>query len=195
MHSLERILWAFSPMIFSFLVMTRGFSMVISGCGKGLFHWLRRLYPQGLVEESFPSQLEFPGWKGFTGVHTNFWNFIYFYGCARTFSSCSEWGLLSSCGVQGLLIVVACCSAVSRCPGFSNCGSQAPGHRLSSHGTWVWLPFVCGTSPDQGLSPHPLRWQADSQPLDRHGRTGVHICLPQVCIATQVVVTYYQCDN
>ena len=38
----------------------------------------------------------------------------------RAFSSCSEWGLLSSCGTRA-----------SHCGGFSCCGAQAPGVQAS----------------------------------------------------------------
>ena len=56
--------------------------------------------------------------------------------CMWAFSSCGEWGLLSSCGVQ-----------TSRCCGFSCCGARALGfagsvavlHGLSS-------PGACGKS-------------------------------------------------
>ena len=56
--------------------------------------------------------------------------------CAWAFSSCGEWGLLSSGGVQA-----------SRCGGFSRCGAQALGARAL--GTWAsvvavqWV-YSCG---------------------------------------------------
>ena len=47
--------------------------------------------------------------------------------CTWTFSSCWEWGLLSSCEAQA-----SCCGGFSHCgswalghAGFSNCGAQA----------------------------------------------------------------------
>ena len=54
-------------------------------------------------------------------------SFIYlFFGCTQPFSSCGEWGLLSSCGVRA-----------SHCGSFS-CGAQAPGYAgFSSCGTWA----------------------------------------------------------
>ena len=61
---------------------------------------------------------------------------------AWAFSSCSEWGLLSSCR------------------------ARAPEHRLSSCGAWAQLPTACRIVPDQGLNPCPLHWQEDFQPLD-----------------------------
>ena len=60
--------------------------------------------------------------------------------CSRAFSSCSEWGLLSSCGAWA-----------SHCSGFSWCREQALGHRGSAvvaNGT-SW-PVACGICPYQG---------------------------------------------
>ena len=60
--------------------------------------------------------------------------------CAWNFSSCSERGLLSSCGVQAF-----------HCSGFSCCRAQALGHAGSValvHG--LSCPAACGISPDQG---------------------------------------------
>ena len=70
--------------------------------------------------------------------------------CMRAFSSCSEWGLRSSCGAQA-----------SR-----YCGAETLEHRVSSLspeaqllGSMWNLPFnLC-----------PLYWQADAQPLDHQG--------------------------
>ena len=65
--------------------------------------------------------------------------FFFFFGCTgsswlhRLFSSCSEWRLLSSCGVQA-----------SQCSGFSCCQAQTVGHTgFSSCGMWaqqLWFP-------------------------------------------------------
>ena len=62
--------------------------------------------------------------------------------CTSTFSSCSMWGLLSSCGAQA-----SHCSSSSCCraqalghQGFSSCSSRALEHRLNSCGTPAWLP-------------------------------------------------------
>ena len=59
--------------------------------------------------------------------------------CPWAFSSCGDWGLLSSCGVRA-----AHCSGFSCCRawalehvGFSNCRLQAPEPRLDSCGTWA----------------------------------------------------------
>ena len=73
----------------------------------------------------------------------------------------------SSCGQQGATL---CCSAqASHCDGFS-CGPQAPG-------TWASVVAVrrlscfeaCGIFPDQGSTPYPPHWQADSHPLYHQG--------------------------
>ena len=63
--------------------------------------------------------------------------------CARTFSSCSEWGLLSSCGVQS-----------SRCGGSSCCSAGALGQVGSvivAHG--LNGPVAHGVFLYQGLNP------------------------------------------
>ena len=100
--------------------------------------------------------------------------FIYF-SCSGSlllhgiFSSCGEWGLLSSCCAQashhsGFLYRGAWALG---CTGLSSCGSWSLEHRLSSCDTWAHLSHTCGTLPDQGLiNPVPLHWQSDSQPLD-----------------------------
>ena len=96
--------------------------------------------------------------------------------CSRAFSCYSEWGLLSSCGVQA-----------SHCSGFSCCGAQAlrhansvvGAHRLHSTGSVVvawglWAEgsvvvarrlsclTTCGIFPDQGSNLCPLHWQFSS---------------------------------
>ena len=75
--------------------------------------------------------------------------------CAQAFSSCSEWGLLFSCGVQA-----------SHCGGFSCCRA----HALDTWASVVVAQALscssaCGIFPDQGSNPCPLHWQADSYPL------------------------------
>ena len=77
--------------------------------------------------------------------------------CVQAFSSCREWGLFSSRGVQA-----------SHCSGFS-CGARALGlsdsgaaaHRLQGAGSVVAAhglrcPEVCGIFPDQGSNQCPL---------------------------------------
>ena len=87
------------------------------------------------------------------------------------FPSCVQWGLLSSCGVQtshcdgssvakrGLQdtrasVAVARGSGVVT-PWFLSTGSMVVAHGLS-------CSMACGISPDQGLNPCLLHWQADS---------------------------------
>ena len=79
--------------------------------------------------------------------------------CARAFSGCGKWGLLSSCGVQA-----------SCCGGFSCFGAQALGTWASvvvAHG--LSCPEACGTFLDQGSNQCPLHCKVDSQPLDHLG--------------------------
>ena len=79
--------------------------------------------------------------------------------CTWALSSCSEWGLLSSCSVQAFHHNV-----------FSCCGAQALGmqalvvvaHRLS-------CSIAYGIFPDQELNPCPLHWQAESYTLYHQG--------------------------
>ena len=85
--------------------------------------------------------------------------FIYlFTGCAGLgchtdfFSTCSKWGLLSSCGAW-----TSHCSSFSSClaralghAGFSGCGSQPLEQGLNSCDTGAWLLHTCGIFPDQG---------------------------------------------
>ena len=61
---------------------------------------------------------------------------------AQAFSSCSEWGLLSSCGAQA-----------SR-SGFSSCGARALGCvGFSSCGAWPWLPLSTWNLPGPRIKP------------------------------------------
>ena len=75
---------------------------------------------------------------------------------ARTFSGCSESGLLSNCGARA-----------SHCGGFSCCRARALDTQASvvvAHG--FTCPVSCGILPDQGLNRCPLHYKADSQPSD-----------------------------
>ena len=77
----------------------------------------------------------------------------------------------------------------SHCSGFSCCRVGAIGcaGSVSSCDLWVpervgselWCPGLAapwhGTFPDQGSNPGPLRWQADSLPLDHQGRPNMHL--------------------
>ena len=103
----------------------------------------------------------------------NIRTFIFMFGCAgssllcRLFSSCTKWGLLSSCCAQASCgSGFTCCTA--QAPGragFSACGCQALEHRLSSCGTLAQLPAACGILLDQGSNSCLLHQQADSLPL------------------------------
>ena len=78
--------------------------------------------------------------------------------CMEAFSSCGEWGLLSSWGAHG-----------SHCGHFS-CGSQAlwrPGSAVAAHG--LSCPAACGIFLGQGLNRHPLHCKAASLPLSHQG--------------------------
>ena len=91
--------------------------------------------------------------------------------CMRAFSSCSKWGILSSCGVQASHCGgFFCCKAWALgCVDFSSfisqaleCGSVAVVH-------WLSCPAACRIFPDLGWNLCPLRWQTDSQPLNHQG--------------------------
>ena len=82
--------------------------------------------------------------------------------CAWVFPSCSERGLLSSCG-----------ELASYCGGFS-CGAQALQRSgFSSRGAWLSCPEACGMSLDQGSNSYPLHWLVDSQLLTHQESPGV----------------------
>ena len=96
----------------------------------------------------------------------NFFKFIYLLFmavlglrfCERAFSSCGKWGPLFI-AVCGPLIIAASLVAEHRLQTrmLSNCGSRPS------------CSAACGIFPDQGSSPCPLHWQADSQPLRHQG--------------------------
>ena len=71
--------------------------------------------------------------------------------CTSTFSSCSMWGLLSSCGAQA-----------SHYSAFSCCGGRAvsTGSVVGAHG--VSCSAACGIFLDEGSNLYLLHWQADS---------------------------------
>ena len=96
--------------------------------------------------------------------------FIYFWLC---------WVFVS---VRGLLLVVASGGhSSSRCAGLSllrplllqSTGSRCAGSVVVAHGPSC--SAACGIFPDQGSNPHPLNWQADSQPLRHQGSPVVDI--------------------
>ena len=78
--------------------------------------------------------------------------------------------------MQGLSLVAASGGhSSSRCAGLSlsrplllrNTGSRRAGSVIVAHGPSC--SAACGIFPDQGSSPCPLHWQADSQPLRHQG--------------------------
>ena len=78
--------------------------------------------------------------------------------CARAFSSCGKRGpLWSRCAGLSLLRPLLLRSTGSRCAGLV----------VVAHGPDC--SAACGILPDQGSSPCPLHWQADSQPLRHQG--------------------------
>ena len=98
----------------------------------------------------FPSNFQVLQLSGMIPLMTFLKYFFFFFCCAgslllhRFFSSCSEWRLLSSCGVQASYCSgFSCCQAqtvghtgfrvVAR--GLRSCGFQALEHRLNSCGT------------------------------------------------------------
>ena len=102
---------------------------------------------------------------------------LFIFGCAGSsllpglFSSCCEWGLLSSCGAWASYgCGFSCCrarlqgmwaSAVAA-HGLSSGGSWTLEHRLNICGTRLILLLACGLFLDQGSNPCLLHWQADS---------------------------------
>ena len=90
-------------------------------------------------------------------VNVNIVLCIYFglhwvFAAVWAFSSCSEWGLLSSCSVPA-----------SHCCGFSCYGAPAQGVQASAnvaHGLSCCM--ACGMFPAQGLNLCPLHCKVDS---------------------------------
>ena len=84
----------------------------------------------------------------------------------QSFPSCSEWELVSSCGVPA-----SHCSGFSchRAPALCAQASIVWAHGLSCHAAWAQLPCSIWIFPDQGSNLCPLPWQADSLPLDHEG--------------------------
>ena len=103
--------------------------------------------------------------------------------CTHAFSTCGQWGLLSSYSAWA-----------SHCGGFSCRGAQAVGCMgfssfsvvaadwLQSTGSVVVVhgprcPVTCGIFPDQGLNQYPLHLKVDSQPLEYQGSPDMDIRL------------------
>ena len=87
--------------------------------------------------------------------------------CAQVFSSCSRWGLLSSCAAGA-----SCYSTCSYCgahPGRAGFARGSMRVQRLCHTGLVGCPAACGIFPDQGLNLCSLHWQADSYPLDHQG--------------------------
>ena len=84
------------------------------------------------------------------------------FGCAGSspplglFSSCSEWGLLSSCGARASRWLLLLQSTSLACSGLSSCSSHALEHRLSSCG--LSCSPACDISPVQELNLCLLLW-------------------------------------
>lgn len=65
---------------------------------------------------------------------------------------------------MGELLIWVASRCRTRALGRSSCSSRALEHRLS-------CPSSCGIFPDQGLSPSPLHWQADSLTTELPGKS------------------------
>ena len=76
--------------------------------------------------------------------------------CGKAFSSGSEWGLVSSCGVRvSHCYGFSCCgrSTGSRCSGFSSCSSVALEQGLCSYGVWAQVLCSMWHLPRPGIEP------------------------------------------
>ena len=107
-------------------------------------------------------------------------------GCARSlllFSRCSEWGLLSSCGVSHrssfscygtsalkhvLRQFLQHMGSVVAVPRLQSTGSGVVGHRLG-------YSTACGIFPDRGWNPYLLHLQVDSLPLSHQESPYSHL--------------------
>ena len=92
--------------------------------------------------------------------------------CSWTFSSSCKQRVLSSCGMQ-LLIVVASLAAEHRLQGMPASvvvihGLQSTGSIAVAHG--LSCTMACGIFPDQGSNQCPLHCKVDSSALDYQGR-------------------------
>ena len=95
--------------------------------------------------------------------------YLFIFGCAGSsllhglFSSCCEWGPLSSCSAQASPCrVFSCCRAWALdCEGLRSCDAHGP-----------CCSPACGIFPDQGSNLCLLHGQVDSVPLSHQGSPG-----------------------
>ena len=97
--------------------------------------------------------------------------------CAGAFSSCGKRGPLFI-AMRGPLTVAA--SLVG------STGSRGAGSVAVAHGPSC--SAACGIFPDQGSNPHPLHWQADSQPLHHQGSPSGFSCWGAWALGTRASV-------
>ena len=98
--------------------------------------------------------------------------------CVRALSSCGKWGGNSSSRCAGL--------SLSRPLLLWSTGSRRAGSVIVAHGPSC--SAACGILPDQGPNPHPLHWQADSQPLRHQGSP------PVIVFIQEQILLCYQSD-
>ena len=141
---------------------------------RHLYHTLSELFLPGTLSTLSCVHLENMSWKKCPVI---LFYFISFWGgavlvlglccCAQVFSSCSRWGLLSSCAAGA-----SCYSTCSYCgahPGRAGFPRGSMRVQRLCHTGLVGCPAACGIFPDQGLNLCSLHWQADSYPLDHQG--------------------------
>ena len=128
------------------------------------------LFPDITEFNTFYMELRFfiPGTHSFFVFFLNFYllfiYYVYFWLC---WVFVSVWGLSPVAASGG--------HSSSRCAGLSlswplllrSRDSRRSGSVVVAHGPSC--SAACGIFPDQGLNPHPLHWQADSQPLRHQG--------------------------
>ena len=93
--------------------------------------------------------------------------------CARAFSSCGKWGPLFIAASGGHSSLRCAGLSLSRPLLLRSTGSRRAGSVIVAHGPSC--SAACGIFLDQGSSPRPLHWQADSQPLRHQGSPIVFI--------------------
>ena len=120
-----------------------------------------------------------------------FWSFIYLFLAlwsslmSRLFSSCGDWGLLSSCGVQTYCSGLSYCRAQAlELSGFSSCSFCTLEHRLNCCCVRVSYSMACEIFLDWGLNLCFQRWQVDSLLLS-------HLRSPKLSLAMYVPVAIF----